>query len=47
MLIDTGDAELQEASPRDSFWGTAHEGTNYLGKLLMEQRTLIRQKISK
>lgn len=38
LLMDTGDREIQEASPYDSFWGTAKNGKNMLGKLLMELR---------
>lgn len=43
LLKETGEAELVEDSPRDSFWGIATEkdgtpGKNMLGKLLMELR---------
>ena len=39
-LKDTGDADLEEASPYDSFWGTGKkgDGENWLGKVLMEVR---------
>ncbi len=40
VLLDSGDSELVEASPRDSFWGGGSDGrgANILGKLLMELR---------
>ncbi|KAF8546463.1 DUF1768-domain-containing protein [Imleria badia] len=40
MLLDTGDAELVEDSPRDWFWGIGADGTgnNELGKALMRLR---------
>lgn len=43
LLLSTGDSELQEASPRDSFWGTGKDGKgeNHLGKLLMELRGIL------
>ncbi|CAB4477172.1 DUF1768-domain-containing protein [Rhizophagus irregularis] len=42
-LLSTGDAEIVEASPTDSYWGNAtrsdgSEGFNKLGRLLMEIR---------
>ncbi|KIK92350.1 hypothetical protein PAXRUDRAFT_830033 [Paxillus rubicundulus Ve08.2h10] len=39
-LLDTGDAELVEDSPRDWFWGVGADGTgsNELGKALMRLR---------
>ncbi len=45
LLIATGDREIAEASPIDSFWGLGKDGTgrNELGKILMD----IRKKISK
>ncbi|KAG9310496.1 hypothetical protein JVU11DRAFT_9642 [Chiua virens] len=38
ILLDTGDAELVEDSPRDWFWGIGADGTgsNELGKILMQ-----------
>jgi ribA/ribD-fused uncharacterized protein len=41
MLLATGDAQLIEDSPHDSFWGTGRDGQgmNQLGRLLMELRT--------
>jgi N-glycosidase YbiA len=44
ILLSTGDAELVEASPTDSYWGYGSDkkGTNMLGKLLMELRTHMR-----
>lgn len=40
-LLETGDAELIEAAPRDYYWGEGAKktGKNMLGKLLMELRT--------
>ncbi|RIA97874.1 hypothetical protein C1645_719390 [Glomus cerebriforme] len=43
LLLSTGDAELVESSPTDSYWGNAarkdgSEGFNKLGLLLMEIR---------
>ncbi len=38
LLISTGDAELIEHTPRDSYWGDGGNGRgkNMLGKILME-----------
>ena len=43
LLISTGDAEIVEDSPRDSFWGIGKDGNgqNMLGKILMKIRTLL------
>lgn len=40
LLLDTGDAEIVEDSPRDSYWGIGKDGTgsNMLGKLLEKVR---------
>ena len=40
MLLDTGDAELIESNPHDSFWGDGYDGygLNRLGTLLMRLR---------
>lgn len=40
LLLDTGDADIIEDSPRDSFWGIGKkgDGANWLGRLLMEVR---------
>jgi len=40
LLLSTGDAELVENTPRDSYWGNGGDGKglNRLGKLLMELR---------
>ncbi|KAG8220626.1 DUF1768-domain-containing protein [Butyriboletus roseoflavus] len=45
MLLDTGDAELVEDSPRDWFWGVGADGTgnNELGKALMRLRGELRR----
>lgn len=44
MLLDTGDAELVEKSPRDAYWGVGKDGRgrNRLGELLMEVREGLR-----
>lgn len=34
-LIKTKGKKLEEASPRDSFWGTHKKGKNWLGKILV------------
>ncbi|MNY85795.1 Swarming motility protein YbiA [compost metagenome] len=41
LLLSTGDEELVEDSPSDSFWGRGPgwKGRNMLGKLLVELRT--------
>jgi ribA/ribD-fused uncharacterized protein len=41
MLYNTGDAELVEDSPTDSFWGIGEDGQgrNELGKALMRLRS--------
>ena len=43
-LIDTGDAELIEASPFDSYWGCGRDGSgrNMLGEQLMDIRQMIK-----
>ncbi len=43
-LIDSGDAELIEASPFDYFWGEGRDGSgrNMLGELLMDVRQMIK-----
>jgi len=40
VLLSTGDAEIIEDSPIDSYWGWGkdHAGKNMLGKILMELR---------
>jgi ribA/ribD-fused uncharacterized protein len=48
ILLATGDAVLEEASPTDTYWGTAKKkngdpGDSRLGQLLMERREKIRQ----
>ena len=49
LLLSTGNAEIVEASPTDSYWGNAtrkdgSEGFNKLGLLLMEIREEIKIK---
>jgi ribA/ribD-fused uncharacterized protein len=43
MLLGTGDAQIIEASPKDSYWGTGADGNgkNMLGKILMEGRLIL------
>ena len=40
LLLQTGDADIVEASPRDAFWGWGkdQQGENMLGKLLVDVR---------
>jgi DNA-directed RNA polymerase II subunit RPB2 len=44
LLLDTGNAILQEASPRDNYWGLGSRGTgqNKLGLMLMAVRDELR-----
>lgn len=44
LLLETGDAEIVENSPKDAFWGIGKEGNgkNHLGRLLMQLREEIR-----
>jgi N-glycosidase YbiA len=46
LLLATGDEELIETSPYDSFWGSGpnHDGANRFGHLLMHLRALLRSK---
>lgn len=46
-LLDTGDKELIENSPTDSFWGWGkdHQGENQTGKILMELRNKLRKQL--
>ena len=46
LLLDTGDAELFEDSPKDYFWGAGADrtGNNQLGILLMDLRSELREK---
>jgi len=48
LLLSTGNEDIVEASPYDSFWGEGSDGsgTNHLGKVLMEVREQIRQESS-
>jgi ribA/ribD-fused uncharacterized protein len=45
-LLATGDEELVENSPDDYYWGRGSDGTgaNNLGRILMEVRSLLRQR---
>ncbi len=44
LLLDTGDEELVENAPMDSYWGCGKtgKGKNMLGKILMETREILR-----
>jgi ribA/ribD-fused uncharacterized protein len=44
VLLGTGDAEIVEHSPKDSFWGDGGDGSgqNHLGKVLMSVREELR-----
>ena len=44
LLLDSGDEELVEASPVDSYWGAGQDGSgrNRLGHILMEVRAALR-----
>ena len=44
LLLSTGDEQIVEDSPTDSFWGWGadHQGQNWLGRILMEVRTALR-----
>jgi len=48
ILLDTGDAEIVEKAPGDYYWGCGADGSgqNKLGKLLMETRSMLRQRES-
>ncbi len=43
-LLGTGEEELVEAAPRDSYWGCGSDGKgrNRLGQILMDVRTALR-----
>lgn len=42
-LLDTGDTIISEVAPWDAFWGTGPDGRglDWLGKLIMERRSLL------
>lgn len=48
LLLGTGEEQLVEAAGRDYFWGVGKDGSgqNWLGKILMEVRDELRQKIN-
>lgn len=45
LLLETGDETIVEAAGRDYFWGAGKDGSgqNWLGKILMEIRTELRE----
>ena len=47
LLLSTEEQELIEAAPRDYFWGCGAKGTgqNWLGRILMEVRQELSQKV--
>ena len=44
LLLGTGDAEIIEHTPKDSYWGDGEDGSgkNKLGRILMELRAELR-----
>lgn len=48
ILLATGDEEIIEDSPTDSYWGCGADGTgqNKLGLILMEVRATLRQRLA-
>ena len=46
ILLSTGDEDIVENAPGDRYWGTGPDGTgkNMLGKILMEVRTILRER---
>ena len=49
VLLGTGDEEIVENSPIDPYWGCGADGLglNMLGKILMETRTILRERTAK
>jgi predicted NAD-dependent protein-ADP-ribosyltransferase YbiA (DUF1768 family) len=47
--LATGDEEIIENSPIDSYWGCGADGQgkNMLGKILMETRDILRERAAK
>lgn len=45
LLLRTKNKEIEEVSPRDTYWGTGKDGNgeNKLGKILMEVRDFLRE----
>jgi N-glycosidase YbiA len=48
ILLGTGDEELVENAPGDYYWGCGADGSgrNKLGKILMEVRSIFRERIN-
>jgi GTP cyclohydrolase II len=51
QLLDTGDAQIEERSPLDTFWGVGpvstegrRTGQNHMGQLLMKLRAILRNR---
>ncbi|BCL77613.1 NADAR family protein [Ktedonobacteria bacterium brp13] len=46
LLLSTGEEEIVESAPGDYYWGCGADGSgqNTLGKLLMEVRSMLRQR---
>ena len=46
LLLGTGDEEIVENAPGDYYWGCGADGTgkNMLGKILVEVRTILRER---
>lgn len=45
LLLSTGNSQLYEDAPNDTFWGIGRDrtGKNWLGRILMDQRKILRQ----
>ena len=48
LLLSTGEEEIVESAPGDYYWGCGADGSgqNKLGKILMEVRNVLRQRMS-
>lgn len=46
LLLSTGEEEIVEAAPTDYYWGAGKDGSgkNMLGKILVETRTILRER---
>ncbi len=47
LLLDTGEEEIVESAPGDYYWGCGADGSgqNKLGKILMEVRSILSQRV--
>lgn len=48
LLLSTGEEEIVESAPGDYYWGCGADGSglNKLGKILMEARNVLRQRMT-